>query len=101
MNLSICRPFEVIAVATCKGIAMWHVVLDPESNGRLTTEKVALLPGHDGEVYNRYIVWQLEWDMGGMTLASTGSDGMVRLWQSNINGIWHEHASLDCSGAQS
>ncbi|CAL9137060.1 unnamed protein product [Musa acuminata var. zebrina] len=89
------RPFEVIAVATCKGIAIWHVLLDPESNGRPTTEKVALLPGHDGEV------WQLEWDMGGMTLASTGSDGMVRLWQSNINGIWHEHASLDCSGAQS
>ncbi|URD87295.1 WD domain, G-beta repeat [Musa troglodytarum] len=54
------------------------------------------LPGDDGDM-----VWQLEWDMGGMTLASTGSDGMVRLWQSNINGIWHEHASLDCSGAQS
>lgn len=52
MNLYTCRPFEVIAVATCKGIAIWHVLLDPESNGRPTTEKVALLPGHDGEVYN-------------------------------------------------
>ncbi|WOK99357.1 protein SEH1 isoform X2 [Canna indica] len=89
------RPFEIIAVATCKGIAIWHVVLDRESDGRLSTEKVALLAGHDGEV------WQLEWDMGGMTLASTGSDGTVRLWQSNINGVWHEQAALDCNGAQS
>ncbi|XP_072950134.1 protein SEH1 [Typha angustifolia] len=88
------RPYEVIAVATCKGIAIWHVGLNPESDGRLSTEKVALLSGHDGEV------WQLEWDMGGMTLASTGGDGMVRLWQSNLNGVWHEQASLECSGIQ-
>lgn len=45
-----CRPYEVIAVATCKGIAIWHVGLSPESDGRLSTEKVALLSGHDGEV---------------------------------------------------
>lgn len=49
MNLT-CRPFEVIAVATSKGIAIWHVVLDPESDRRSSTEKVALLEGHDGEV---------------------------------------------------
>ncbi|KAL3615637.1 hypothetical protein CASFOL_041298 [Castilleja foliolosa] len=39
-------------------------------------------------------VWQMEWDMSGMTLASTGSDGVVRLWQSNVNGEWHEQAIL-------
>ncbi|XP_042431129.1 protein SEH1-like [Zingiber officinale] len=89
------RPFEIIAVATSKAIAIWHVVLDPESDGRLPTEKVALLEGHDGEV------WQLEWDMSGMTLASTGSDGIVRLWQSNMNGVWHEQTVLDCNVAQS
>lgn len=46
-----CRPYELIAVATCKGIAIWHLGLTPESDGRLSTEKVALLSGHDCEVY--------------------------------------------------
>lgn len=33
--------------------------------------------------------------MSGMTLASTGDDGMVRLWQSDLNGVWHEQAALE------
>lgn len=37
----------------------------------------------------------MEWDMSGMTLASTGSDGMVKLWQSKLNGEWHEQATLE------
>ncbi|KAF3793447.1 SEH1 protein [Nymphaea thermarum] len=80
---------KVVAVATCKGIAIWHLGLKPDTDGRISSEKVALLSGHDGEV------WQLEWDMSGMTLATSGSDGMVRLWQSNLNGVWHEQATLD------
>ncbi|CAL5329100.1 unnamed protein product [Camellia sinensis] len=40
-------------------------------------------------------VWQTEWDMSGMTLATTGSKGAVRLWQSNLNGIWHEQAAFE------
>ncbi|XP_078431598.1 transducin/WD40 repeat-like superfamily protein [Wolffia australiana] len=84
------RPYDLIAVATCKGIAIWHLGLTPDTGGRLSTEKVALLSGHDGEV------WQLEWDMSGMTLASTGGDGAVRLWQSNLNGVWHEQAVFHC-----
>uniref|UniRef100_A0A0E0JLA2 Uncharacterized protein n=1 Tax=Oryza punctata TaxID=4537 RepID=A0A0E0JLA2_ORYPU len=85
------RPYEIIAVATCKGIAIWHIGLSAESDGSLSTENVAVLSGHDGEVL------QLEWDMGGMTLASTGGDGMVKLWQANLNGVWHEQAVLDCN----
>ncbi|XP_020595847.1 protein SEH1 isoform X1 [Phalaenopsis equestris] len=88
------RPFEVIAVASCKGIAIWHVWLNSDTDGRLSTEKFVLLSGHDSEI------WQLEWDVSGMTLASTGGDGMVRLWQSNLNGVWQEQAALDCSGGQ-
>ncbi|OVA01931.1 WD40 repeat [Macleaya cordata] len=83
------RPYEVVAVATPKGIAIWHLGLNPENDGRLSVEKVALLSGHEGEV------WQMEWDMSGMTLATTGSDGVVRLWQSNLNGVWHEQAALE------
>jgi len=40
-------------------------------------------------------VWQMEWNMSGMTLASSGSDWMVKMWQSNLNGEWHEHATLE------
>ncbi|KAK2966496.1 hypothetical protein RJ640_019025 [Escallonia rubra] len=65
------RPYEVIAVATHKGIAIWHIGLNPDPDGRLSVETAALLSGHGGEV------WQMEWDMSGMTLATTGSDGMA------------------------
>ncbi|KAL6842771.1 hypothetical protein ACP4OV_027615 [Aristida adscensionis] len=87
------RPYEIIAVATSKGIAIWHIGLNPDSDGGLSTENVAVLSGHSGEV------WQLDWDMGGMTLASTGGDGMVKLWQANLDGVWHEQAVLDCNGS--
>lgn len=40
-------------------------------------------------------VWQMEWDVSGMTLATTGSDGVVRLWQSNLNGTWDQQALLE------
>ncbi|KNA18880.1 hypothetical protein SOVF_066800 [Spinacia oleracea] len=86
---NICRPYEIISVATQMGIAIWHIGLHPDVNGHLSVEKIALLSGHQGEV------WQMEWDMSGMTLASTGSDGVVRLWQSNLNGVWHEQAVLE------
>ncbi|XP_054808542.1 protein SEH1 [Prosopis cineraria] len=81
------RPYETIAVATHKGLAIWHLGLNPH-DGRLPVERIALLSGHEGEV------WQMEWDMSGMTLATTGHDGMVRLWQSNLNGAWHQQAAL-------
>ncbi|CAB4280110.1 unnamed protein product [Prunus armeniaca] len=83
------RPYEVIAVATDKGIAIWHLGLNPDSDGRLSLEKIVRLSGHNGEV------WQMEWDMSGMTLATTGNDGAVRLWQSNLNGVWHEEATFE------
>lgn len=82
------RPYEMIATATCKGITIWHVGLNPDQDGRLSVEKVALLSGHEGGA------WQMEWDMSGMTLATTGDDGKVRLWQSNLNGVWHEQAAI-------
>ncbi|CAA7041882.1 unnamed protein product [Microthlaspi erraticum] len=83
------RPYEVVAVATHQGIGIWHVGLAPDLEGRLPVKKVSSLSGHQGEV------WEMEWDMSGMTLASTGSDGMVKLWQSNLNGEWQEQATLE------
>lgn len=83
------RPYEIIAVATHKGIAIWQLRLNPNHERRLSIEKVALLSGHEGAV------WEMEWDMSGMTLATTGSDGLLRLWQSNLNGVWHEQAAFE------
>lgn len=83
------RPYEIIAVATHKGIGIWQLGLNPDHNGRLPVDRVAVLSGHEGAV------WQMEWDMSGMTLATTGNDGMVRLWQSNLNGVWHQQAAFE------
>lgn len=44
------RPYEVIAVATHKGITIWHLGLNPDPDGRLSIENVAFLSGHEGEV---------------------------------------------------
>ncbi|CAN6585842.1 unnamed protein product [Malus baccata var. baccata] len=71
--LNIGRPYEVIVVATHKGISIWHLGLNLDLDGRLSLEKIALLSGHKGEV------WQMELDMSGMTLATTRNDGAVRL----------------------
>lgn len=83
------RPYELIAVASYKGISIWQMASHPDPDGRLSVEKVATFPCHDNEV------WQMEWDMSGMTLATTGTDGKVRLWQSNLNGVWHEQAVIE------
>lgn len=40
----------MIATATSKGITIWHVALNPDQDGRLSVEKVALLSGHEGGV---------------------------------------------------
>ncbi|CAM8989229.1 unnamed protein product [Rhodiola kirilowii] len=83
------RPYEIIAVATIKGISVWNVGINPDNDGRLSVQRAALLSAHEGGE-----VWQIVWDMSGMTLASTGVDGVVRLWQSNLNGVWLEQATL-------
>lgn len=44
------RPYELIAVATEKGIAIWVIGTNPDRDGRLSVERVALLCGHQGEV---------------------------------------------------
>lgn len=40
-------------------------------------------------------VWEMEWDMSGMILVIIGSDGMVRLWQFNLNGEWYEQVMFE------
>ncbi|KAK9067951.1 hypothetical protein SSX86_012062 [Deinandra increscens subsp. villosa] len=83
------RSYELIAAATSNGISVWKMASNPDPNGRLSVEKVGLFSSLGSEV------WQMEWDMSGMTLATSGTDGRVRLWQSNLNGIWHEQAVIE------
>lgn len=42
-------------------------------------------------------VLQVEWDMSGMTLASSGSDCNVRLWQANLKGEWQQRSQIEGS----
>ncbi|KAI8557441.1 hypothetical protein RHMOL_Rhmol04G0011200 [Rhododendron molle] len=53
-------PYEVITTGTHKQIAIWHLGLNPNLDGKLSTEKV----------------WEMEWNISGMTLATTGVDGV-------------------------
>lgn len=46
------RPYEVVAVATHKGIGIWYVGLAPDHEGRLPVKKASSLSGHQGEVSN-------------------------------------------------
>ncbi|KAG5529255.1 hypothetical protein RHGRI_029825 [Rhododendron griersonianum] len=37
------RPYEIIAIATHRGIAIWHLGFNPKIDGKLSTEKVTSL----------------------------------------------------------
>ncbi|XP_024375130.1 protein SEH1 [Physcomitrium patens] len=78
------RPFELIAVASGKSVSIWRLEFPLDSQGRLVVTRAARLIDHNGEVSH------LDWDMTGMTLATSGSDGTVRLWQSNFSGQWQQ-----------
>jgi len=44
---------------------------------------VAKLQQHGAEV------WRVSWNVAGTILASTGDDGVSRLWKADFNGTWH------------
>ncbi|XP_058226954.1 uncharacterized protein LOC131335557 [Rhododendron vialii] len=61
----------VITTGTHKQITIWHLGLNPNLDGKLSTKKV----------------WEMEWNISGMTLATTEGDGVMSLWQSNLKGV--------------
>ncbi|KAI8523747.1 hypothetical protein RHMOL_Rhmol13G0096300 [Rhododendron molle] len=67
------RPYEVIITGTHKQIPIWHLGLNPNLDGKLSTEKV----------------WKMEWNISGMTLATTGGDGvsMIELSRTQDEGV--------------
>ncbi|MCO5584442.1 hypothetical protein L7F22_038369 [Adiantum nelumboides] len=82
------RSYEMIAVASGDGISIWQVKFMAAAQERCLVCRIARLTGFEKEV------WQVEWDMSGMTLASSGSDGIVRLWQANLKGEWQQSAQI-------
>lgn len=85
------RSFEMIAVASGSSISIWHVKFLQSLHEGISVKRVARLTGFEKEV------WQVEWDMSGMTLASSGSDCTVRLWQANLKGEWQQRAQIEGS----
>eukprot|EP00249_Psilotum_nudum_P014002 c24614_g1_i1 orf=60-1028(+) len=83
------RPYELIAVASGNGVSIWNIDFSTVSHGSISPKRVARLNGFESEVL------QVEWDISGMTLATSGSDGVVRLWQANFNGEWRQQARVE------
>ncbi|XP_058218374.1 protein SEH1-like isoform X1 [Rhododendron vialii] len=79
----------LITTGTHKQIALWHLGLNPNIDGKLSTEKgrMCFLNLPLQILYFRDQVWEMEWNISGMTLATTGGDGVVSLWQSNLKGV--------------
>eukprot|EP00003_Mantamonas_plastica_P033223 TRINITY_DN939_c0_g1_i1.p1 TRINITY_DN939_c0_g1~~TRINITY_DN939_c0_g1_i1.p1 ORF type:complete len:128 (-),score=44.87 TRINITY_DN939_c0_g1_i1:39-422(-) len=72
------RSYHLIATASKKGtVVIWKIKISDDS-----VEKVAEFGDHQSEV------WRVEWNVTGTILASSGDDGKVRLWKSNLNGEW-------------
>ncbi|CAM6091967.1 unnamed protein product [Calypogeia fissa] len=85
------RPYELIAIASSTSLSIWSVQSSATSGGSPSVKLLGSFTEHEGEV------WQVEWDMAGMTLASTGADGVVRFWQSNYKGTWEQKGILEGS----
>ncbi|XP_024533469.1 protein SEH1 [Selaginella moellendorffii] len=79
------RPNELIAVASGSTVSIWDLEIGGKQG--VSVQRIAELE-HSAEV------WQIDWDMSGMTLASSSSDGTVRLWQAGLDGAWRQQASL-------
>jgi nucleoporin SEH1 len=37
---------------------------------------------------NTQQVWRVEWNITGTVLASSGDDGVVRMWKADVHGAW-------------
>ncbi|KAL3687587.1 hypothetical protein R1sor_013896 [Riccia sorocarpa] len=83
------RPYELIAVSSSNSLSIWSMDIPSGPGQRPAVKLLGYFTDHQpGEVV------QAEWDMSGMTLASAGADGVVRLWQSNLKGRWEEKSRV-------
>ncbi|KAI8571051.1 hypothetical protein RHMOL_Rhmol01G0086800 [Rhododendron molle] len=83
------RPYEVITTGTHKQIPIWHLGLNPNLDGKLSTEKerMCFLNLSLQVLYFHDQVWKMEWNISGMTLATTGGDGVPTF----LLPTWHKY----------
>lgn len=77
------RAYHLIATACKDGCVRIFKLAYDKKQSTYTPEVIATLPHHRSEV------WRVSWNVSGTILASTGDDGVSRLWKSDFNGTWH------------
>ncbi|BBN12053.1 nucleoporin SEH1 [Marchantia polymorpha subsp. ruderalis] len=82
------RPYELIAISSSISVSIWSMEIPSIAGRRPAVQLLGYFTDHEGGVL------QAKWDMSGMTLASAGCDGLVKLWQSNLKGKWEEKSSI-------
>jgi nucleoporin SEH1 len=77
------RSYHLLATACKDGAVRIYKLLYNKSTSSHTPTLVAKLTEHRSEV------WRVSWNVSGTILASTGDDGVSRLWKSDFKGQWH------------
>jgi len=88
------RTYHLLATACKDGLVrIYKLKLQQTKSGKYEVELVAKLPQHKSEV------WRVSWNVTGTMLASSGDDGVARLWKADFKGQWHQVTSATPSGA--
>jgi nucleoporin SEH1 len=77
------RSFHLIATACKDQMVRIFQLKFNKSTSTYQVDCVAKLNAHKAEV------WRVSWNVTGTILASTGDDGITRLWKADFNGVWH------------
>jgi len=84
------RSFDVIGIAS-KDVKLVSL---KRSGGLLDIRLIGCFNEHNNHV------WRISWNIFGTVLASSGNDGMVRLWKANYAQQWRCIVAVNGSGQQ-
>jgi len=77
------RAYHLVATACKDGAVRIFKLSYNKATAAYAPTLVAKLTQHNAEV------WRVSWNVSGTILASTGDDGVSRLWKADFNGDWH------------
>ena len=76
------RSYHLLATASKDGhVRIWKFVED-EVSDQYKVDLIADFVDHDAEV------WRVQWNVTGTILSSSGDDGKIRLWKSDVLNEW-------------
>jgi WD40 repeat protein len=78
------RAYHLVATACKDGMVRIYRLGYHKATATYQPTLVAKLSQHGGAE-----VWRVSWNVSGTILASTGDDGVSRLWKADFNGTWH------------